>query len=227
MTHDIQLPWVGYKKFGLQLYDQREAVSVRNHERSKVQMLEVLLLLYGCMTRILRDDQFALLRTVHCQLPTRIIGFRRKDRIDLPRGPTERTESKSIETKVRKRRLIYAGRIVRMDNRRLHKAVLLCKILNGITEKRPAKNQMETNWRWCTQYDTQNFGTSQKLASDKPRSPPIDWMTAATDEGKRRALVDEGAEVYMREWTRDKETQEGISTCKGGRAKWASGGEMN
>lgn len=54
--------------------------------------------------------------------------LRKKDCIDHPMSCLEvlrRTESKSIETIVRKCRLIHTGWIVRMHNRRLPKAVLL------------------------------------------------------------------------------------------------------
>ena len=82
---------------------------------SKVRMLKVeamKTLLYGCLTWTLGQEHFAELRTAHNNLLLRIIGFQRRQRTDHLMSyakALKKAQCESVETTIRKRRLLFAG----------------------------------------------------------------------------------------------------------------------
>ena len=93
----------------------------------KAEVLETLL--YGCMTWTLGQEHYAKLRTVHHQLLLRTIGFSRRQRTDHVcmykyvlsySKALKQTQCESVETVVRKRRLLFAGAVARKNNGRLY-----------------------------------------------------------------------------------------------------------
>ena len=76
----------------------------------KTEVMETLL--YGCVTRTLGEDHFAELRTAHHKLLLRIIGFQRRQRTDhlMPYAKAlKKAQYESVETTIRKRRLLFAA----------------------------------------------------------------------------------------------------------------------
>ena len=77
-------------------------------------------MLYGCATWTMRSQDVSSLRTTHHKLLLRIIGFWRKDLTGYKplsyREVLERTGSKRIEMKIRKRQLRFAGALVRQGD---------------------------------------------------------------------------------------------------------------
>ena len=86
----------------------------------KAEVMETLL--YGCVTWTLRQDHFAGLRTAHHNLLLRIIGFQRRQRTDHLMSyakALKKAQCESVETTIRKRRLLFAGAVQRTTNERL------------------------------------------------------------------------------------------------------------
>ena len=77
---------------------------------------------YGSVTWTLRQEHYKKLRTVHHRVLLRIIGNHgrsRDHRILSYYKALQVTNSETIETTVRTRRLLWAGAILRMDAQRL------------------------------------------------------------------------------------------------------------
>ena len=69
-------------------------------------------MLYGCVTWTLGQQHYAKLRTAHHLLLLRVIGFQRRqctDHLMSYAKALKKTQSESIETTIRKRRLLFAG----------------------------------------------------------------------------------------------------------------------
>ena len=76
-------------------------------------------LLYGCVTWTLGKEHFAELRTAHHRFLLRIIGFQRRQRTDHLMSyakALKKAQCESVETTIRKRRLLFAGGVQRTHN---------------------------------------------------------------------------------------------------------------
>ena len=76
----------------------------------KLRMLKALL--YGRVTWTLGTEHFAELRTTHHRFLLRIIGFQRRQRTDhliSYAKALKKAQCESVETTIRKRRLLFAG----------------------------------------------------------------------------------------------------------------------
>ena len=108
MKRRIRLAWACYNRFKRELYDMEDAPFTL-----KVRMLKVKeTLLYGCVTWTLGQEHFAELRTAHHNLLLRIIGFQRRQRTDHLMSyakALKKAQCESVETTIRKRRLLFAG----------------------------------------------------------------------------------------------------------------------
>ena len=97
--------------------------------RLKVRMLraEVIgTLLYGCVTWSPSKTDLGRLREIHHKMVLRCIGWskqKREDHILSHASALLRTNSKSVETTVRRRRLLFAGFVTRMGEERPLKRV--------------------------------------------------------------------------------------------------------
>ena len=79
-------------------------------------------LLYRCVTWTLGKEHFAELRTAHHRFLLRIIGFLRRQPTDdlMSYARTlNKAQCESVETTIRKRRLLFAGDVQRTNNERL------------------------------------------------------------------------------------------------------------
>ena len=83
----------------------------------KAEVLEIML--YGCATWSPRACQYDTLRRAHHSFLTRCIGWRDRTRTDHPISYPEtlvKTGSESIEAILRKRRILFAGSVARMED---------------------------------------------------------------------------------------------------------------
>ena len=89
----------------------------------KAEVMETLL--HGCVTRTLGKEHFAELRMAHHRF-LRIIGFQRRQRTDHMSyaKALKKAQSESVETTIRKRRLLFAGAVQRTHNERLTRRVM-------------------------------------------------------------------------------------------------------
>ena len=98
----------------------------------KAEMLDALL--YGCVTWTLGKEHFAELRTAHHRFLLRIIGFQRRHRRDHLTSyakALKKAQCESIETTIRKRRLLFAGCVQRTHNERLTRRVMFGTMAGG------------------------------------------------------------------------------------------------
>ena len=108
----------------------------------------------------------------------------RNHRILSYRLALQRTGCESIDTTMRKRRLLWAGALIRMDNRRLPKRVMMGTLENPGQRGRRGK---EKEWTNCEADDLRLFGIRDREG----------WNTVALDPGKWWEVVMEGgAYVY-------------------------------
>ena len=115
-------------------------------------------LLYGCSTWTLRQEHHAKLRTVHHRVLLRIIGAQGKrpdHRITSYNRALEITGCESIETTLRRRRLLWAGTLLRMSRGRLPKRIVFGN-LEGVVQR--GRGRKEKEWTDCVQSDIRAFG---------------------------------------------------------------------
>ena len=97
----------------------------------KAEVMETLL--YACVTWTLGQEHFAELRTAHHNL-LRIIGFQRRQRADHLMSyakALKKAQCESVETTIRKRRLLFAGAEPRTTNERLTHRVMSGTLAGG------------------------------------------------------------------------------------------------
>ena len=90
-------------------------------------------MLYGCGTWTLGQGHFAELRPAHYKLLLQKIGFQRRQRIDLMSyaKALKQEQFESIETTIRRRRLLFAGAVQRAISKRLTRRVMLGTMASG------------------------------------------------------------------------------------------------
>ena len=91
----------------------------------KTEVMETLLC--GCVTWTLGKEHFAELRTAHHRFYLRIIGFQRGQgtgHLMSYAKALKKAQCESIETTIRKRRLLFAGGVQRSNSERLIRQVM-------------------------------------------------------------------------------------------------------
>ena len=107
----VRLAWACYSRFKRELYDMEAAPFALELRMLKAEVMETLL--YGCVTWTLGKEHFAELRTAHHWFLLRIIGFQRRQRTDhlmLYVKALKKAQRESVETAIRKRRLLFEVR---------------------------------------------------------------------------------------------------------------------
>ena len=91
-------------------------------------------MLYGCVTWSSRACHYDTLRLVQHRFLTRCIGWRKHDGADHPISNLDtllKTGSESIEATLRRRRILFAGFVARMEDTRLPKCVMFGEMVGG------------------------------------------------------------------------------------------------
>ena len=91
----------------------------------RAEVLETML--YGCVTWSPRTSYYDTLRRAHHRLLIRCIGWRKHNPADHPIPYLDaliETESESIEATLRRRRILFAGFVARMEDTRFPKCVV-------------------------------------------------------------------------------------------------------
>ena len=84
-------------------------------------------ILYGCVTWSLRACHYDTLRRAHHRFLIRLLGWQKHNRADHPisyLNTLVKTGSESIEATLRRRRILFAGFVARMEDARLPKCVI-------------------------------------------------------------------------------------------------------
>ena len=91
------------------------------------------------VTWTLGPENFAKLRTAHHNLLLRIVGFQRRQRTDHRMWyakALKKVQRESVETIIRKRRLLFAGAVQRTTNERLTHRVMFGTMTGGVNPGR-------------------------------------------------------------------------------------------
>ena len=99
----------------------------------------------------------------------------------LPRNLVK-TGSESIEATLRKRRILFAGSVARMDDPRLPKCVMFGELVGRAV----SSWGQEKEWMGCLLDDFRAFGID-----------PDRWTIAAQDEEEWHRTAKQGAELFM------------------------------
>ena len=148
--------WMRIRRYTRELYGQPKVALSLKTRMVKAEAIEALL--YGCSTRILRQEHYAKLRTVHHRVLLRIIGAQRErpdHRMTSYNRALKITRCESIETTLRSRRLfLWAGTLTRMGGGRLSKRIMFGNLEGAVRRGRGGK---EKEWTDCVQSDIRAF----------------------------------------------------------------------
>ena len=179
----IHNAWCSFRKYTLELYDRPSAPLKLKIRMLRAEVLETMM--YGCVTWSPRACHYDTLRRVHHRFLTRCIGWQNHNRADHPisyLGTLIKTESESIEATLRRRRILFAGFVARIEDTRLPKFVMFRELV-GVAG---CVGGQEKEWMRCFLDDLRTFD----INADQ-------WTTAAQDEGECRRTAEQGAEHFM------------------------------
>ena len=167
----------------------------------KIRMLRIEVLetiLYGCSTWIPRACHYDTLRQVYRRFLTRCVGWRKHNRADHPISYLDtlmKMGSESIGATLRRKRILLAGFVVRMEDTRLPKCVMFGKLVRGAG----CVGGQGKEWMGCFLNDLRAFG----INADQ-------WTTAAQNEGQSRRTAEQGAEHFMAKWIAAEKARAGL-----------------
>ena len=121
-----------FRKYTLGLYDRPSAPLELKIRMLRAQVLETML--YGCVTWSPRACHCDTLRRAHHRFLTRCIGWRKHNRADHPISYLDmfiKSRSEIIEATLRRRRILFAGFVARMEDTRLSKCVMFGEMVGG------------------------------------------------------------------------------------------------
>ena len=162
----------------------------------RAEVLETML--HGCVTRSPRAYHYDTLRRAHHRFLTRCIGWRNHNRADDPISYLDtllKTGSESIEAILRRRQILFAGFVARMEDTRLPKCVMFGEMVEGAGYV----GGQEEEWMGCFLDDLRAFGINADQRT-----------TAAQDEGEWHRTEEQGAEHFMANWIVAEKTKAGL-----------------
>ena len=177
-------------------YDRSSAPLELKIRMLRAEVLETML--YGCVTWSPRACHYDTLRRAHHRFLTRCIGWRKHNRADHPifyPDTLVKMGSESIEATLRRRRILFAGFVARMEDTRLPKCVMFGEMVGGAG----CVGGQEKEWMGCFLDDLRAFG----INADQ-------WTTAAQDEGEWRRTAEQGAEHFTAKWIVAEKTKAGL-----------------
>ena len=124
--------WCSFRKYTLKQYDRSSAPLKLKIRMLRAEVLETML--YGCVTWIPRACHYDTLRRAHHRFLTRCTGWRKHNRTDQPifyLDTLVKTGSENIEATLRRRRILFAGFVARMEDTRLPKCVMFGEMVEG------------------------------------------------------------------------------------------------
>ena len=121
----IRNAWCSFRKYTLELYNRPSAPLELKIRMLRAEVLEIML--YGCVTWSPHTCRYETLRRTHHRFLTRCIVWRKHNRGDHPISYLDtllKAGSESIEATLRRRQILYAGFMTRMEDTRLPKCVM-------------------------------------------------------------------------------------------------------
>ena len=184
----IRNAWCSFRKYTLELYDRPSAPLKLKIRMLRAEVLETML--YGCVTWSPRACHYDTLRRAHHRFLTRCISWQKHNRADHPISYLDtliKTGSESIEATFRRRQILFAGFVARMEDTRLPKCVMFGEVVRG------------PGCVGCFLDDLGAFG----INADQR-------ITAAQDEGEWHRTAEQGAEHFMSKWVAAEEARAGL-----------------
>ena len=192
----VRNAWCSFRKYTLELYDRPSAPLELKNRMLRAEVLETML--YGCVTWSPRACHYGTLRRAHHRFLTRCIGWRKHNHADNPISYPDtrfKTGSESIEATLRRRLILFAGIVARMEDTRLPKCVMFGEMVGGAG----CVGGREKEWMGCLLDDLRAFG----INADQ-------WTTTAQNEGEWRRTAEQGAEHFMAKWIVAEKTKAGL-----------------
>ena len=121
-----------FRKYTLELYDRPSAPLKLKIQRLRAEVLETML--YGCVTWSPSAYYYDTLRQAHYSFRARYIGWQKNNLIDHSISYPDmimKTGNESIKTIMRRRPIIFAGFVVRMEDTRLPKCGMFGELVGG------------------------------------------------------------------------------------------------
>ena len=168
--------WCNFPNYTLKLYDRPRAPLELKIRMLRAEVLETML--YGCITWSPRACHYDMLRRAHHRFLTGCIDWRKHNRADHLISYLDtliKTRSESIEATLRRRRILFAEFVARMEDTRLPMCVMFGELVGGAG----CVGGQEKEWMGCFLDDLRAFGPN----ADQ-------WTTAAQDEGGWRRTVE-------------------------------------
>ena len=165
----VRNAWRSFQEYTLELYDRPSAPLELKIRMLRAEVLETIL--YGCVTWSPRACHYDTLCRAHHRFLTRCIVWRKHNSADHPISYPDtlmKTGSESIEATLRRRRILFAGFVARMEDTRLPKCVMFEEMVGGAGCVRGQKEE----WMGCFLDDLRAF----VINADQ-------WTTAVQDEG--------------------------------------------
>ena len=134
----------------------------------------------------------------HHRFLTRCIGWRKHSRADHPSSYLDtliKKGSEIIEATLRRRQILFAGFVARMEDTRLPKCVMFGELVGGAG----CVGGQEKEWMGCFLDDLRASG----INADR-------WTTAAQDEGEWRRMAEQVAEHFMAKWIAAEKAKAGL-----------------
>ena len=192
----IRNAWCSFRKYTLELYDRPSAPLELKLRMLRAEVLETMM--YDCVTWSPRACHYDTLCLAHHRFLTRCIGWRKHNRADHSISYLDtliKTGSESIEATLRRRRILFAVFVARMEDTRLPKCVIFGELVGAAG----CVGGQEKEWMGCFLDDLRAFG----INTDQ-------WTTAAQDEGEWRRTVEQEAEQFMPKWIAAEEARAGL-----------------
>ena len=192
----IRNAWCSFQKYTVELYGRPSALLELKLLMLRAEVLDAML--YGCVAWSPRASHYDTLRRAHHRFLTRCIGWRKHNRADHPISYLDTlidTGSESIEATLRRRWILFAGFVARMEGKRLPKCVMFGELVGGAD----CVGGQEKQWMRCFLDGLRAFG----INADQ-------WTAAAQVEGEWRRRAEQGAENFMAEWTTAEKARAGL-----------------
>ena len=151
----IRNAWCSFRKYTLELYGRPSALLELKIRMLRAKVLETML--YGCVTWSPCACHYDTLRRAHHRFLTPCIGWRKNNRADHPISYLDtliKTGSESIEVTLRRRRILFARFVARMEDTRLPKCVMFVELMGGVG----CVGDQEKEWMGCFLDGLRAFG---------------------------------------------------------------------
>ena len=199
----IRNAWCSFRKYTLELYDRPRAPLELKIRMLRAEVLETML--YGYVTWSPRACNYDTLHRAHHRFLTRSIGWRKHNRADHPISYLDtllKTGSESIEATLRRRRILFAEFVARMEDTRLPKGVMFGETV-GVRAVWGGRKKSGWGVSWTTSKLSASTPTSGRL-QPRARGNGAEWQNKGRNISwrngslQRKPRLDYGMQWYAR-----------------------------